>query len=365
MADSLTQRPARGAVARRAAVAGLLAGAVAALAACGGEDPGASTVAKATAPAALPSTATATAERHADDGPQVVEPVAGQSSEDALAQQQADELEARTEQQPQAQSGGEPRDTSSAGSGQILSAADRASFAGVAASLGGRSGVAVAGLGLDTSVEAAGTLRSGVAWSTAKVPVAMAAIDAGAAQQPNLTAAITASDNQAALRLWSSLGGGQKAASAANAQLRAAGDARTQVQSQTVAGSGYTPFGQTMWSLSDQARFTAGMACTQAGGQVLGLMGRVVAGQRWGLGSAGVDAQFKGGWGPGTQPGAAGGWLDRQMGVLSIAGRPLAVAIATSPRDNSHATATRNLTAIARWVVEHADTGRLPRQVDC
>jgi hypothetical protein len=362
VADRVTQRPARRAVARRAAVAGLLAVAAATLSACGGEDTGASTVAKATAPAALPSTATN--ERPADDGPQDVEPVAGQSSDDALAQQQADELEAQTEQQAQRESDSEPRDPS-ASSRRILSAADRASFTRLADSLGGNSGVAVAGLGLDARVEAAGTLRSAIAWSTAKVPVAMAAIEAGAAQQSDLTAAITASDNQAALRLWSSLGGGQTAAGAADAQLRAAGDARTQVQSQTVGGSGYTPFGQTAWPLADQARFTAGMACTQAGGQVLGLMGRVVAGQRWGLGSAGVDAQFKGGWGPGTQPGPAGGWLDRQMGVLSIAGRPLAVVIASSPEDDSHATATRNLTAIARWLVDHADTGRLPRQADC
>jgi len=87
-----------------------------------------------------------------------------------------------------------------------------------------------------------------------------------------------------------------------------------------------------------------------------------VSGQRWGLGSAGVPAQFKGGWGPGTQPGSAAGWLDRQIGVITIHGRPLAVAIATARADGSHDTGTRNLTAIARWIVTHADTRRLPRQ---
>jgi hypothetical protein len=51
--------------------------------------------------------------------------------------------------------------------------------------------------------------------------------------------------------------------------------------------------------------------------------------------------------------------------VLSINGRPVAVAIATNPADNSHGTATRNLTAIARWLVEHAHTARLPRHADC
>ena len=52
-------------------------------------------------------------------------------------------------------------------------------------------------------------------------------------------------------------------------------------------------------------------------------MNETVASQRWGLGAAGVDAQLKGGWGPGNQPGAGGGYLDRQMGVLNIHGKPL------------------------------------------
>jgi beta-lactamase class A len=250
------------------------------------------------------------------------------------------------------------------GAGSILSAADRQSFDRLAASLGGTSGVAVSGLGLGRRVERAGSLRSAVAWSTAKVPVAVAVIAAGnqAAQQSNLQSAITASDNAAALRLWSSLGGGHAAASAADEQLRAAGDTRTRIESRALRGGGYTPFGQTAWALTDQARFTAGLACTQAGAQVLGLMNQVVSGQRWGLGSAGVQAQLKGGWGPGSQPGSSGGYLDRQMGVLTISRRPLAVAIATQPADGLHDAGTRNLTAIARWIVTHADTRRLPGQ---
>jgi hypothetical protein len=48
------------------------------------------------------------------------------------------------------------------------------------------------------------------------------------------------------------------------------------------------------------------------------------------------------------------------MGVLTIHGRPLAVAIATEPADGSHETGLRALTAIARWIVTHADTRALP-----
>jgi hypothetical protein len=105
------------------------------------------------------------------------------------------------------------------------------------------------------------------------------------------------------------------------------------------------------------------MACTNAGAQVLGLMSQVVAGQRWGLGSTGDEAQFKGGWGPGVTPGNGDGWLDRQMGVLTIKGKPIAVAIATTAHD--HATGTRNLTTIARWVASHVDVKHAPRRPAC
>jgi hypothetical protein len=240
---------------------------------------------------------------------------------------------------------------------RILSATDRASFQRLAASLGGQSGLAVSELGLGRRVERAGSLRAGVAWSTSKVPLAMAAIAAGgaASEQTDLTRAITASDNAAATRLWTKLGGGATAAAAVNEQLRQAGDQHTEMEYRALR-AGYTPFGQTRWALVDQTRFTAGLACVAAGSEVLGLMNKVVPAQRWGLGSADVDTQLKGGWGPGSAPGVTGGYLDRQMGVVTIGGRPIAVAIASRPRDGSHETGMRNLTTIARWLVAHANS---------
>jgi hypothetical protein len=95
----------------------------------------------------------------------------------------------------------------------------------------------------------------------------MAVIDSAAAasQQANLTAALTASDNAAAERLWSSLGSGQAAAEAADQQLRAAGDLRTNAESRNLRGAGFTTFGQMLWALTDQVRFTAGLPYTAAG----------------------------------------------------------------------------------------------------
>jgi hypothetical protein len=248
----------------------------------------------------------------------------------------------------------------------LLSAADRASFRSLEASLGGQAGVAVSALGLGQRVQQAGSLGQAIAWSTAKVPIAMAIYQAGlaGAQQQNLRAAITASDNAAAEALWSALGGGAQAAQAADAQLRAAGDDHTNIQPNRLR-AGFTPFGQTVWKLTDQARFTAGMACVPAGAQVLGLMNQVVSGQRWGLGSAGVQAQLKGGWGPGVQPGVGSGYLDRQMGVLTIHGKPIAVSVAALPTNGSHDTGISNLTAIARWLVSHVDVTHASKQPRC
>lgn len=253
------------------------------------------------------------------------------------------------EEGPSAAAGGTDDTTATAGA-SVFSARDAASFDALAARLSGHEGIAVAPVGLRQKVSTLGSLEDGVAWSTSKAPVAMAAIAAGTADTGDLRQAITASDNAAAERLWSGLGAGRRAADAATAQLRKAGDEQTTVEPR-VLRPGYTAFGQTAWKLAAQTRFVAGMACSQAGRQVLGLMGDVVPGQRWGLGATGLRAQMKGGWGPGASPGAGDGWLDRQMGLVTIGGRPLAVALMTDAPD--HGTGTANLSALARWTTEH------------
>jgi hypothetical protein len=255
-----------------------------------------------------------------------------------------------------------PAPASTSRSRSLLTAGDRASFTRLAATLPGAEGIAVSAVGPDQPVYRAGPLQSGVAWSTAKVPVAMAALEAGAGSRADATKAITASDNAAAERLWRALGAGTTAAAATDAQLRAAGDTRTRTQPE-VLRPGFTAFGQTDWRLTDQARFMAGMRCTDAGPDILTLMGRVVPGQRWGLGTTGTSAQFKGGWGPGIRPGQGGGWLDRQMGIIAVGGKPIAIAIATTAGD--HDAGTRSLTAIARWAKRNIDARRAPSSADC
>jgi hypothetical protein len=94
-------------------------------------------------------------------------------------------------------------------------------------------------------------------------------------------------------------------------------------------------------------------------------MSSITGSQQWGLGAAGVPAQFKGGWGPGSAPGVSGGYLDRQFGMITVHGKPLAVAIATRPSDGSHETGTSNLTTMARWLVSHAETERARSHPAC
>lgn len=246
---------------------------------------------------------------------------------------------------------------------ELLSAADRESFAQLAAQLGGSSGIAVTPAGRGGSPETAGELSGGVAWSTMKTGVAAATFARGTpdgSTQALLRRAITASDNAAAEQLWSQLGAPPQAGALVQAQLRAAGDNSTSVQTERVR-AGFTAFGQSQWSLANQARFTAGMTCTSAGRSVLQLMGEVVSDQRWGLGSAGVSARFKGGWGPGT----SGGYLVRQMGILTVRGHPIAITIATLPSDGSFGSGTSNLTQIAKWFVAHVEPKAAPIHPRC
>jgi hypothetical protein len=115
----------------------------------------------------------------------------------------------------------------------------------------------------------------------------------------------------------------------------------------------------------DAAARAADAQLQTAGGSVLALMHDTIAAQRWGLGSVGGEAEIKGGWGPGTRPGAGGGYLDRQMGLLFVKGKPLAVTIAALPADGQHGTGTAQLTRIAKWLVAHVNVRGLPTRPRC
>jgi hypothetical protein len=177
-------------------------------------------------------------------------------------------------------------------------------------------------------IEARGELRESRAWSTMKLPVIVAAIVAGRADWGAIEAAITRSDNDAALRLWRELDDG---ASQVEEQLRAAGDQETVLEREPDP-RGYSSFGRTVWALPAAIRFYAALARGELlppgdTARVLDAMRRIVPEQRWGLGATDPPIPFKGGWGPSESP--DGGYEVIQVG---IAGRTV-IAIAARGDD--------------------------------
>jgi Beta-lactamase enzyme family len=161
-------------------------------------------------------------------------------------------------------------------------------------------------------IELQGDLLESRAWSTMKLPVIVAAIEAGHADWDAIEAAITRSDNDAALRLWQALDDGP---AQVEAVLRRAGDPDTTLECEPDP-RGWSSFGRTVWSLAAAATFYRALARGELlsavdTGHVLDAMGRVVQDQRWGLGAQ-PGVRFKAGWGPSERP--EGGYEVIQVG---------------------------------------------------
>jgi hypothetical protein len=201
----------------------------------------------------------------------------------------------------------------------------QASFERLAAVLPATIGVAIAAPGRAEGLSL-GRWPGGVAWSTIKVPLAIAALrhDRSLAKE-SVVKAITESDNAASERLWSQLGEPAKAAQRVQAIIRETGDATTAVESQRIR-PGFTAFGQTRWTLGRQAQFAANLAGIADAAGVVDLMSSLVADQRWGLAAKGVAA--KGGWGSGLDH----GYLVRQFGIVPTESGRLGVALAAESR---------------------------------
>jgi Beta-lactamase enzyme family len=227
----------------------------------------------------------------------------------------------------------------------LIAATDRARFQALESDLRGEVGLALSPVGSGEAVEELGTLRGGVAWSTIKVPIALAV--AARAPTPRdeelIDASLTMSDNDASVALWERLGQPEVAASAVQDVLASAGDSSTRVETR-VLRPGFTPFGQTQWSLAAQVRLMAALPGLPHADEIRALMRRVVPEQRWGLGVLGEDVELKGGWGPDPD----GRHLVRQMGIAG----PLAVALAAIPADGSFESGTDLLDRLARWLGE-------------
>lgn len=226
----------------------------------------------------------------------------------------------------------------------------QSSFEELEQSVNGELGVALTPVdGGDT--QSYGSLQNGPAWSSSKVAVAIAAIRNGQANPADVTAAITVSDNDAAKRLWASLGDPAAAAAATEKVIKEGGDDATKVQSQETR-AGFTSFGQTEWSVANQSKFASGLdkMNDDAASQVKSQMQNVSADQRWGIGQISGSA-FKGGWGPDE----SGAYLDRQLGIVEINGKKYGMSVAAKTSSGTHDSSTAALTKIAEWVQENQD----------
>jgi hypothetical protein len=209
-------------------------------------------------------------------------------------------------------------------------------------------GLAIKPVGSDRDPIILGDLQTGKAWSTMKVPLAIAALhqERSSTVTNTMKAAITESDNAAAEQLWASLGDPDTAAHKVEAVLRQASDP-TRVESRKVRPA-FTAFGQSDWTLANQVRFISHAACQDSDEPILNLMGQIEPDQRWGLGTI-PATRFKGGWGPSP----TGQYLVRQMGVLTTPSGQAAVAIAAQPASGTLNDGTQVLTKISAWLAHH------------
>ena len=224
-----------------------------------------------------------------------------------------------------------------------------ADFTTLRPSLDGRVGLAIMAVG-GQRVAQMGDWTSGPAWSTMKVPLALAVLRTnGNTSTYQMSAAITESDNSAADGLWQSLGPPDAAAPAVQAMLREGGDPKTTVPAARSRAE-YSAFGQADWALGDQVRFAAQLPCLSDADTVTGLMGKVVWGQQWGLGHLG-NTRFKGGWGPDP----SGNYLVRQFGLLTTPNGDVAIALAAQATSGTFDDGTRILNSLAGLLTDHVN----------
>ena len=212
-----------------------------------------------------------------------------------------------------------------------------ATVADVTAEFGGELGVATVG---ERGPVTGGFADATPAWSTMKVPIAVAAMRTQPGLESDVRAAITVSDNEAAGRLFKAVG-----PDAVDSVLAEAG-VPAQVNMADLRPE-FSTFGQTLLSVADEAVLADFLPCADGSGSVLGYMGQVDVSQRYGLGA--VGALFKGGWGPDT----AGRYHVRQLGLIPRGDGVWSPAALTAiPADGTYQTGQAMLTAAATRLAE-------------
>jgi hypothetical protein len=222
-----------------------------------------------------------------------------------------------------------------------------ASFSEFSSTISGQVGVAIA---TDNGVRSFGSWTVGPAWSTIKVPLAIAALRHSKEEaSPLVPLVIQESDNPAAEKLWAQLGTPEEAAQAVGAILSEGGDTATTVESERKRPD-FSVFGQTEWSVGDQATFMAALPCLPSSEPVLTDMKKLAGNQQWGLALRG-DTSVKGGWGPSPE----GAYLVRQVATITSAGGNIGVALSALPQDGSFDSGVAQVGKLAEWVGEHLD----------
>ncbi|QIS05347.1 hypothetical protein F5X71_26255 [Nocardia brasiliensis] len=224
-----------------------------------------------------------------------------------------------------------------------------ADFTQLQPNLGGQVGLAIMPVG-GGRMTIFGDWVSGIAWSTIKVPLAIAALRHNADNYvaANAEAAITVSDNGAAEALWQSLGDGLTAAQAVQDVIDEAGDSTTGLAGPRTRLD-YTAFGQTEWTLANQVRFASRLLCLPETFQVPELMAEITPDQSWGLGNL-EGAVFKGGWGPDDDTGI---YTVRQFGVVPTQNGMVAVALAAQADSGTYEDSTAILSRLAVLLGRH------------
>lgn len=210
--------------------------------------------------------------------------------------------------------------------------------------------VVVSGAG--SSMVSVGSVATPTAWSTIKVPIAIAALQNGSAKMDDVEQAITISDNDAAIRLWNGLGSGEGAADDVQALLAAHGDPHTVVLPDPKVNAD-EHFGSTRWQAGDQAQFANWLACTtdRSAVTVRSYMSKIDPSQQFGLASI-HPSMVKAGWGGED----SGQYTVRQMGVLPHGGGYTVVTfIAQGP---SEASVESTVDVVGKWF--SARTSQLP-----
>jgi Beta-lactamase enzyme family len=223
-----------------------------------------------------------------------------------------------------------------------LELALEASFEQLSATVPANVGIAIARPDRTYSL---GRWSSGVAWSTIKVPLAIAALRNDRSRAQDLVVkAITESDNHASEKLWSQLGEPANAAQRVQAIISESGDTATVVESRRLR-RGFTAFGQTQWTLGRQAHFAEQLTSIPDAAAVIDMMHELTVDQRWGLAAKGIAA--KAGWGPGVH----GDYLVRQFGIVPTQSGQWGVALAAEAYDGVFETGVEVVNALSEWLV--------------